>query len=627
LKKLMTDTRQNREELFTSLSPPGDAPAGFTSNTMKRVTSSPAVSNMAERKEYLDKLQVKRKKAAMKKSKSAANFSKIRLEFQKLAKATPMIAQMGISARVQSYRRLTLAKAQSGEDIQLLEQQFQQEDSFTWPLIIAITHGVVGAFSYGYNATYLNTIQKKVQSDCCGSTVVTDNLFGVITGMYVAGGLVGALSGGKLADRTGRRPFLLAMDVVTILGSIIFYIQYKTHSLGIYLLGRFVVGIGVGAGSAVCNTYLGEISPPSIRGAVGTIFQAVLCFGCLMGYVISHPLQNYYWIVNLLSAVPPVLQLLLAGWFPETPVWLYSRWKDADAQATLQKLRGYEDVTFEMETYSRACKNTKVADDQLAPLIDREDNPPKPSLCGTKSIRWALIISCAMAVIQQLAGINALICYSAQIFSEAGFDNAYMANIILGTVNFVGVLIAVPLMDRLGRRVLILFSCSLMFVACCVISYTFKMAQEPGAKLIWGQLTVAIGMVYILGFELGMGPIPWLIVAEVSPTSHRAFIMSLAAGINWACNLIITFGWNPVSKALGYQVWWIFCAVLLFGIVFVALKVPETKGLLPDEVQQILAGNTGSSDDFISVQKLHATPPVSGARPPTRRGERGDLRV
>merc|ERR1719464_766848 len=134
-----------------------------------------------------------------------------------------MIAQMGISHRIKSYKTLALAAAKEGEEGEMLAAQLLQEDTFTWPLIIAISHGVVGAFSYGYNATYLNTIETNVENDCChehGHPVVeSSNIFGVITGMYVAGGLVGALCGGSplnLADRTGRRFFLLAMDVVTI---------------------------------------------------------------------------------------------------------------------------------------------------------------------------------------------------------------------------------------------------------------------------------------------------------------------------------------------------------------------------------------------------------------------------
>jgi len=408
-----------------------------------------------------------------------------------------------------------------------------------------------------------------------------------------------------------------------------FYLVSVYNNYGLFLATRFVLGVGGGGTTAAIPPYLGEISPPRIRGAIGTLYQVTITLGCLGGYFVSEPLEHSWGFIGAANLVLPMLQVLTVCFFPESPVWLYSRFKDKKAIEILTRLRGYEDVDFELQTYARVQKKTSNNDYLEEGLLRANNQEPKESLCGSSGIKMALIISCVLSAVQQFAGINAVMQYSGDMFSHAGFDNVFLANVLVGSFNVLGVVIAVPLMDRLGRRVLLLLSIVVMFVACILISWTWEQAQhtsgEDHSQSIWGLLTVTIALIYVVGFELGMGPIPWLIVAEICPTSHRGQIMGLAAGVNWMANLGISFGYNPVSEQIDNGVWYIFASVLLLGGVFVATTVPETKGKRTDEIQEILKGVRSAPKsttiqeptEVSQVSALYATPP--GRKKPKQR--------
>jgi len=567
-----------------------------TGTPLRRVVSSPQM--------HSEEVQTIRR-SSFRKSASVNDIIRLRRQYGNIVKDTPVIAWPGISEQVNNFRKLTLLEVPESEGMP--DELALVKDSYTKALVAAILHGVVGAFLYGYNITCLNTVQTTLQSDCCGKYVGKTS-FGVISSMYMVGGFVGAMVGGRLSDKFGRKKFLLGTDVIVIIGGVMFYFVSYTKSYGLFLVTRFILGVGGGGTTAAVPTYLGELSPASIRGAIGTLYQLTNTIGCLAGYLVSKPLEKSWGFIGASNLILPFLQILTVCFFPESPVWLYSRYRDEKAVQILTRLRGHSNVEYELETYSRVRK--KNVNDYLEEgLMLSEESSQRRSLCGTRSIRMALIISCVLSGVQQFSGINAVMQYSGDMFSTAGFSNVFLANVLVGTFNVLGVLVAVPLMDRLGRRVLLLLSSAIMFVSCILISWTRTEAEE--SQKPWSMLTVIIALMYVIGFELGMGPIPWLIVAEISPTSHRGQIMGLAAGINWFANLTISFGYNPVVGAINNSVWYIFAAVLLIGAVFVSTTVPETKGKRPDEVEALLRGrnNMNTGIQAISDDLLPATPP------------------
>jgi len=564
---------------------------------LRRSVSSPQLNNEDNKPTRL---------STFRKSSSVNDIVRLRKQYGNIVKDTPIIAWPGISEQINNFRKLTLLEVPESED--LPEELALVKDSYTKALVLAILQGVVGAFLYGYNITCLNTVQTTLQNDCCGKHVDKTG-FGIISSMYMVGGFVGAMVGGRLSDKFGRKKFLLGTDLIAIIGAVMFYFVSQTKSYALFLATRFVLGVGGGGTTAAVPTYLGEISPASIRGAIGTLYQLTNTIGCLAGYLVSKPLENSWGFIGASNLILPVLQILTVCFFPESPVWLYSRYKDEKAVQILTRLRGHNNVEFELETYSRVRKKS-VNDYLEAGLMLSEDSIQRRSLCGTRSVRMALVISCVLSGVQQFAGINAVMQYSGDMFSTAGFSNVFLANVLVGTFNVLGVLIAVPLMDRLGRRVLLLLSSAVMLISCILISWTRTEAED--IKNPWSMLTVIIALIYVIGFELGMGPIPWLIVAEICPTSHRGQIMGLAAGVNWFANLIISFGYNPIVDVINNSVWYIFAAVLLLGVVFVSTTVPETKGKRPDEVEALLRGrsNVNTGIQANSDCMLLATPPA-----------------
>lgn len=575
---------------------------------LQKSVSSPQIS---ENKEYKEIPKKKLPKCA-----SVNDLVRLRRQYVNIVKDTPVLAWPGISQRVTSFIKLTeIPEAELTPEINEL---LLVKDKYTSGLVVAILHGVMGAFLYGYNITCLNTIQTTLQKNCCES-YVSNTKFGIISSMYMVGGFVGAMLGGRLSDRFGRKKFLLGTDIIAIIGAVMFYFVSKTNSFYLFLGTRFVLGVGGGGTTAAIPPYLGEISPASIRGAIGTLYQLAITIGCLGGYLVSKPLENSWGFVGTANLILPVLQFSTVCFFPESPVWLYSRCKDEKAVKILRKLRGYENVEFELNTYTRVRKKTNDNLEEI--LLNPEDSMPKRSLCGTRSIRKAFIISCVLSAVQQFAGINAVMQYSGAMFSSAGFSNVFLANVLVGTFNVLGVIIAIPLMDRLGRRVLLMLSIAVMFVSCIAISYTRTEAVNTTNP--WGMLTVIIALIYVVGFELGVGPIPWLIVAEICPTSHRGQIMGMAAGMNWLANLVISFGYNPVAEKINNWVWYIFAGVLIVGCIFVVTTVPETKGKRPHEVEAILQGFNQRDQPTQAHSKyiLNASAPIGDLNHPTTRAD------
>jgi len=569
---------------------------------LRKVVSSPHFQSNASKKVPEKNLY---------KSASLNDIARLRREYSDIVQTTPFIAHPGISFRVKSFQKLTLEEIPEVEKTGSIEDLALIKDFYTSALIVAILHGVVGAFLYGYNITCLNTVQKKLQDDCCGRQI-DNSEFGIISSMYMVGGFLGAMFGGRLSDRFGRKKFLLGTNIISSIGAVMFYFVSSTKSYSLFLATRFVLGLGGGGTTAAIPPYLGEISPASIRGAIGTLNQLTITVGCLVGILVSNPLEDNWGFIGAANLILPVLQTFFVCSFPESPVWLYSRFKDDRAVQILRKLRGYDNVTLELKTYSRVQKKSSNSDNLEQGLLQTEDGIKKRSLCGTKSVRMAFIISCVLSAIQQFAGINAVMQYSGDMFSSAGFSNVFLANVLVQIFNVLGVVITVPLMDRLGRRVLLLLSTVVMLISCFLISWTKGEAEHT--KNPWGMLTVIIAVTYVVGFELGMGPIPWLIVAEICPTSHRGQIMGFAAGVNWFANLIISFGYNPIATLIKNSVWYIFAGVLVLGGAFVATTVPETKGRQPDEIEAILGGSkrTRQGDGA-----LHAAPPERGHNRPT----------
>ena len=398
---------------------------------------------------------------------------------------------------------------------------------------------------------------------------------GVVVAIAPAGAAIGAAAAGQLSDRAGRRRVILGAGLLFIAGAVI---SAVAQGVTILLIGRLLVGIAIGVASMLTPLYLAEISPAGDRGAVVSLNQLCITGGILVSYLVGFALAGaaggWRWMLAL-GAVPGII--LAAGMLllPESPRWLAGHGRLRDAEAVLQRLRGTADVTDELGALrtdlAREGGRLASAGELFAPRLRRP-----------------LIIGIGLAMFQQITGINTVIYFAPTIFQSAGLPSAatsILATAGVGAVNVIMTIVSIRLIDRLGRRQLLFWSLGGMAVMLLVLSGAFYL----GASGHLARVAVASVAAYVGFFAIGLGPVFWLLIAEIFPLALRGRAMSLATVANWSFNLIVSATFLDLVGVLGSTGAFLIYAVLsLAALVFVAVLVPETKGRTLEEIEEAL---------------------------------------
>jgi SP family galactose:H+ symporter-like MFS transporter len=398
---------------------------------------------------------------------------------------------------------------------------------------------------------------------------------GVVTSIALAGAAGGAAFAGPLADRFGRRPILLATAVVFVAGAVV---SALAGSLVQLLAGRLLVGIGIGGASMLTPLYLAEIAPARERGALVSFNELAVTVGILASYLIGYALAAggaWRWMLGL-GGVPGVILAVGMLLLPETPRWLAGHGHIDEARAALRRLRGHDaDIEPEMKQL-RADLTPKV---QALPQ----------SRLGHAAARLPLIVGIGLAVFQQVTGINTVIYFAPQIFQPSGLSSAsaaILATAGIGVVNVVMTLVAIWLIDRVGRRVLLLTGIAGMGVSLCVLAVAFLLGTGPAL----GWLTAASLAAYVGFFAIGLGPVFWLLISEIFPLAVRGRGMSAATIANWLANLVVALTFLDLVDVLGRPgVFFLYAALTLGAFLFSRALVPETKGLSLEAVEALWA--------------------------------------
>lgn len=416
--------------------------------------------------------------------------------------------------------------------------------------------------------------------------------------------LIGGVIGGSLIDSWGRKRTLfftnglfLACWTVTVLAT--------KNSVWLIYLGRSIAGVGVGLASLILPIYLGEILEPTVRGSFGLLPTALGNLGILLCFVLGSHLG--WKILATFGIVFSIPFLILLCFIPETPHWLISKGHDDRARKTLQKLRGSD---FDVEPELKAMFNYHDEEENInvkSHLMNCFQKKDRDVLLlyvkkvFDKSNRKAIWISIGLMFFQQFSGINAVIYYTKDIFKLAGSsidDN--LCTIIIGVVNFISAFIATLVIDRLGRKILLYISSSAMIVALGILCIYFFMGNYTQISVHQhGWIPLASLVVYILGFSLGFGPIPWLMMGEILPARIKGFAASLVTAFNWTCTFLVTKMFGSLSSLLGiYVTFWaflLFFLVCVASIFFVVFCVPETNGKSLEDIERILTGRKRDS--------------------------------
>ena len=383
--------------------------------------------------------------------------------------------------------------------------------------------------------------------------------------LLVSAALVGAVGGstlsGRLTDILGRKRAILITAAIFTVGSILCAVA---GTIPVLVVGRLAVGVAIGVASYTAPLYISEMAPPKLRGALVTLNQLAITSGILLAYVVDAVFapSDGWRLMFAFGAIPAIVLGLGIAALPESPRWLLLHRRKAEAIKVLTRIRGTQDVTAEVNDI---LEHADPGHGRLADLF-------------SPIVRPVLFCGVALAVIQQITGINTVIYYAPTIFQAAGFhsnETAIIATAGVGLVNVLMTVVSIPLIDRVGRRPLLLISLSGMALSLAALGLGFAIGGEA---LKWiGVLSLAV---YIAAFAIGLGPVFWLLISEIYPLNVRGQAASIATMANWLSNFVVSLTFLSLLNALG-SVWTflLYAALSGVGVWFCVRFVPETRGV------------------------------------------------
>lgn len=418
----------------------------------------------------------------------------------------------------------------------------------------------LGGILYGYDMGVIAAALIFVRSTFSLSTRMEEVLVSVV----LVGSMVGAVVGGAFADRAGRRPTLAWGGVLFIAGSVLAPLSPNVAAL---IVARALLGVAIGFTSVTAPVYVSELAPPQSRGMLIGLYQFALTGGIALADLAGYWLAgDHAWrLMFAIGAIPALFFLLFVLTVPESPRWLVAHGRSDEAEAVLK-------------SYTNQAGCTLLLADIRASLLIKTEK--RWAALWTPAVRKALVVAVGFTVLQQVTGINTIIYYGPQIFALAGISSdksAIFATLLVAVVNVLATIIALVLVDRVGRKPLLYWGVGGMTLSLLLLSYSFHNQAVLGSSL--GIVATACLMIYITCFAFSMGPIAWIIVAEVFPLRLRGrgvAAATLGSGIsNFVVSLTFLSLINAAGNTLTFCIYAGFCILTLFFVYFV---MPETKG-------------------------------------------------
>lgn len=400
---------------------------------------------------------------------------------------------------------------------------------------------------------------------------LSDQMNGIVVGMVLVGAFLGAVVSGHLSDQVGRKRLLIIDTIIFIIGTIL---TGYAHSIVTLLWGRFVVGVAIGVSSYSAPLYIAEVAPAKHRGALVSLNQLSIAIGLLLAYGVDYWFAGEQdWRMMFLTGLIPAVGLLCAMFLlPNSPRWVAMRGRLTEAMSILQLIR----------------KDTDQARGELRE-IESTLSLQKASWHSLfeKKVIPVLVLGILLAVIQQVTGINTVLYYAPTIFADAGFvgpEGAILITVLIGLVFVAFSALALPMIDSYGRRFLLLVGVGVMAISLLVLGALFLpgIQRSHGVKLC----IVAMMLVYIAAFAISLGPVMWLMIAEIFPIHVRGFGASICTAANWAANWLVAVTFLQLVDDLGRGwTFLIYAAASLLSLWFIWRYVPETKGVSLESIE------------------------------------------
>jgi SP family sugar:H+ symporter-like MFS transporter len=439
--------------------------------------------------------------------------------------------------------------------------------------------GALGGLLFGYDTGVISGALLFIPKDF----KLSPFLQGAIVAGLLLGAMIGSAVAGRLSDRLGRRRLIIMAAIVFTLGALL---AAFAPSVTVLIAARVIIGLGVGSAALVVPLYLSEIAPTEIRGAISSLNQLMIVSGILVAFIVNAILASSgNWRLMLgLAAVPSLILLVGMLFMPETPRYLVHAGEEEEAHEVLEDLPGDERPEERIE---------EILEVEQA----EEGEGGLGGLWRAKWVRPALLVATGLAVFQQLVGINTIIYYAPTTLTNVGFakTSAIYANLIIGVINVAMTVIAIRIVDRVGRKPMLYGGVAGMVLSLAVLGISLSVLATPHHP---GDPAAVITLVclttFIASFAATWGPVVWVMIPEVLPLSVRGTAMGVAVFGNWAANFAVSQTFPPLLKAVGPgPVFLGYAALGILAGVFVKAFVAETKGRSLEEIEGDLQDRSG----------------------------------
>lgn len=433
---------------------------------------------------------------------------------------------------------------------------------FTWSLVIAI-----GGFLFGFDTAVISGAEQSIQKYWSLTTVE----HGLTVSIALIGTIIGAIFGAIPSDRLGRKKTLILIAVLYLLSSIG---TALATDWWIFLVFRFMGGLGVGASSVTAPIYISEISPPEKRGQLVGMFQFNVVFGIVVSYLSNYIIGlsgEQSWRLMLgIQAIPSALFLVLLRFVPESPRWLILKKGDTTKALEIFKL-------------INPASADKIV--QEVKLGNKLDDSMQTEPLFSKKYRTPVMLAMLFAIFNQVSGINAIIYYAPRIFEMTGLGtgSSLLSTIGLGVINFIFTLLAMNFIDKVGRKTLMMIGSLGLILTLGLVSYSFYVENFNGFLVPLFLFT------YIAFFAFSQGAVIWVFISEIFPNQVRAKGQTLGSTTHWVMAAAIAFSFPYLAeKAGGGNTFLFFCVMMCIQLLFVWKVMPETKGKSLEQIEGTL---------------------------------------